>query len=456
MKIDKPHSQYEQYINDWVKCRDAKEGQSAIHKAKEKYLPKLSGQTDNEYKAYRDRTCFYGATSRTIDGLTGMLFRKPVQIKNNGFNENILSDVDLMGNDIQSFTENLADEIITVGRAGVLVDFPQVDSQGLSVASAMRLNARPFIKLYSTESVFNWHYTRINNKKVLSHVYLHEIISEPANEYEFDDVEQIRLLILIEGVYKQIIFRKNKKHEWIIHDEIIPLANGDPLDYIPFIFVNSMGSQSDVTKPPLIDLVNTNISHYKTTADLEHGSHFTGLPTAVITGFNSEEDQDFRIGSSSAWVFSNPETEVKYLEFEGKGLETLENLLARKESMMASLGSQMLTPDTRRNESAETSALRHSGEHATLASVSISITHAINKAFYYMTSWLGNVEPAVIQVNRDFNPTKLDPQMMQQLFLALQGGRISHQTYFDNLKAGEIIASEKMLEDELDEIQAGL
>lgn len=454
MSIDSPHTDYNKYANDWIKCRNAKEGQSAIHKAGELYLPKLSGQDPHEYKAYRDRALFFGATGRTIDGLSGMLFRKPLQIEQGGIEQNILDDIDLQDNDLQSFCESVADEVLTTGRAGLLVDFPLTQVEGLSIAEARRLNARPFIKLYEAETIFNYYKVRANNRKVLSHVFLHENVSEQSNEYEYESIPQIRLLMLRDGLYVQVVFRKNERKEWVIYDEITPLMNGQPLNYIPFIFVGAMGTQAEVSKPPLMDLVNVNLSHYKTTADLEHGAHFTGLPTAVITGFNNQEDNDFRIGSSSAWVFNNAETQAFYLEFEGKGLDTLKELLERKENMMAALGAQMLTPEARRNEAAETAALRHSGEHATLASISISISKAMNKALMILGEWL-NAEPATIKLNRDFMPVKIDPQMMQQLFLALQGGRISYETYFHNLKEGEIIQSDKTADDELAEIQSG-
>lgn len=452
MKIDALHPQYTKYQSDWKRCRDAAEGQSAIHGAGEKYLPRLNGQSTEDYKAYRDRALFFGATGRTIEGLSGMVFRKPVDIDAQGIADDILDDIDMLDNDVESFAKELVHEILTPGRAGLLVDYPMVDTSVLSIAEARRLNSRPFIKMYQAESIINWHSTRKNNRKVLSHVYLSETVTEPVNEYEFESIEQVRVLVLIDDVYNQVIFRKNDKKEWIEHDRVVPLMNGRPMDYIPFIFVGAMGTQSAVSKPPLMDLVNVNLSHYKTTADLEHGAHFTGLPTAVITGFHNEENQEFKIGSSSAWVFSNPETTAFYLEFEGKGLETLQELLKSKESMMAALGAQMLTPDSRRNEAAETAALRHGGEHATLGSISISVTDALNKALAIMADWLG-VTPSVVQLNRDFMPVKIDPQMMQQLFMALQGGRISHRTYFQNLKEGEVIASDKEFEDEVAEIQ---
>jgi hypothetical protein len=66
-------------------------------------------------------------------------------------------------------------------------------------------------------------------------------------------------------------------------------------------------------------------------ADLEHGAHFTGLPTPIITGHNLGEDETFSIGSTTAWVLPNEYTDVKYLEFTGQGLGALESRLVSKD-----------------------------------------------------------------------------------------------------------------------------
>ncbi len=74
MKIDVTHPEITPLR--WQRCRDASDGQDAIHAGSTLYLPKLTGQKDQEYKAYRDRTPFFNATARTIDGLVGMVYRK--------------------------------------------------------------------------------------------------------------------------------------------------------------------------------------------------------------------------------------------------------------------------------------------------------------------------------------------------------------------------------------------
>jgi hypothetical protein len=75
--------------------------------------------------------------------------------------------------------------------------------------------------------------------------------------------------------------------------------------------------------PPILDLVNLNLAHYLINADYQHGCHFTGLPTPVVSGYEAKENEKLYIGSAVAWVFPNPEAKATYLEFTGQGLGAL-------------------------------------------------------------------------------------------------------------------------------------
>ena len=50
------HPSYEAMVERWKRCKDAAEGEHAIHKAGTKYLPKLAEETDPDYQARLKRT----------------------------------------------------------------------------------------------------------------------------------------------------------------------------------------------------------------------------------------------------------------------------------------------------------------------------------------------------------------------------------------------------------------
>ena len=198
--------------------------------------------------------------------------------------------------------------------------------------------------------------------------------------------------------------------------------------------------------PLLIDLVDLNISHYMTTADLENGCHYTGIPQPWLAGVQLAEGTTLSVGGVNAWVFSDPQAKAEYLEFSGQGLSALEKRLELKEKQMSALGAKMLS-DSVVAETATGASLRNTGEMSVLAQLSNEVSRVLSRACSFMHQWAG-LQPVTIKLNTDYLPTKMTPQELQALVQAWQAGGISPQTLFNNLKQGEIIAQEVTFEDE--------
>ena len=282
--VNTTHKDYDKMLARWQMCEDAADGQHAIHASGEKYLPRLKEQSIDDYKSYRDRALFYNATWRTIAGLQGLLFRKPPVIEVSKALENILDDITLDGQGINDFAYGIAEEAIELGRVGVLVAYPEQSTEGMTLADVSKLNLRPYLKCYDAETIINWKTGVVNNAYVLTMVVLTEDFEIEKNEFESTCETRYRVLDLFEGKLRQRVFRIDEKDQDELLSESYPVMNGKYLDYIPFIFIGTDSLRPDIEEPPLVDLVYANISHYKTSADYEHGCHFTGLPTPVISG----------------------------------------------------------------------------------------------------------------------------------------------------------------------------
>lgn len=458
MAVESEHEEYKEKKVQWSKLRDCADGQEIIHGKKEMYLPRLSEQSDNDYKAYLSRTSFYGATARTIDGLSGMVFRKPPLIDVPNSLKPFLKDVTLNGLSLTGFAEEVVDDIITVGRAGILVDYP-TSTGNTTVAVAESMNIRPFLKQYTAEQIFNWSVASINNIQVVTQVRLWEWVSETDSEFETKIVKQIRVLDLNKnGHYRQRVYIEKGATNSAIKTwtqdlsigDIVPLKAGVPLDFIPFFFVGVKNGSSNIEKPPLIDLANTNLSHYTSTADLEHGAHFTGLPTAIITGhqINPEAPEVYKIGGDSAWVFPEPDAKAFFLEFQGHGLEALEKRVAKKEEYMSYLGARMLSPGKKGVEAVETTQMNRLAEMSILSSLVQSASEAIEKALVVMADWSNIAGDVSFKLNSDFLAVTMTPQQLQALMMTWQQGGIAYSDLLVKLKQGEIVQDSRR-EDEI-------
>lgn len=457
IKPDTQHAEYSASLDAWQKCRDVIAGEDSVHVAGERYLPKLSGQESNDYKAYVLRAPFYNATARTIDGMVGMLFRKEPVIEVPDAMQAIIDDMTLTDCGFNELAEIVSREIIGVGRVGLLVEYPHVQEGPLTKAQASSLNLRPYVSSYKAETIINWRTARVNNAMQLVMVALRETAQNWVSEFEVEAVDQIRALILEDGQrYIQRVYRKAKnKDEWEQYGpDITPLMNNQPLPFIPFVIFGPANNDVAVQKPPVYDLVTLNLSHYRSTADLEHGAHYTGLPTAVVTGYSADGTEKLAIGSATAWIFPAADADAKYLEFTGQGLGALENRLKEKEAGMAAIGARMLAPEKKGAEAENTVKLRHAGEGAVLSSIGEMIEHGFGRVLQIMAKW-ENIDAEVkAEFNDDFVDTVLAAPDVVALVGAWQAGAMSFETLFWNLKQGELVEGDRSIEEEQAAIKA--
>lgn len=451
--VDTPHLGYVKFSGKWKRCRDVVAGQDEVHAATVAYLPRLKDQSDDDYAAMVKRAGFYNATWRTISGLLGMLFRKPPMLDVPGGIKPHLDDIDMAGHSFDNLARNTACEILEVGRIGILVDHPPKLARNATIAEAERLGIRPSMQVYKAESILNWRHRRISNRWMLCMVVLREEHSEPDGEWAETTETRFRVLDLDDGGnYRQRVFRVKDGKDEQIGGDIYPLMNNKPLEFIPFWIVGTDGVDASLDEPPLIDLVDLNLHHYRVTADYEHGCHFTGLPTAVVSGYTSENGEKLYIGSTTAWIFPDPNAKATFLEFTGQGLDALKGNLDRKEQQMAILGARMLAEEKRTAETATTAAIHRTGENSVLSAIAIAVSDALEEALTMFSEWAGQQAKVEFAINRDFLPVALDAQQLTALFALKQGGGLSDAEFFELLQRGDVIDSTKKLETHQGEI----
>lgn len=453
------HKEYQRLSYYWKRCRDTYEGQKTVHDAGEEYLPRIDKQSDESYASYKARARFFNAVRRTVDGLTGLVFRKDPNIDADGIDDFVM-DVSLQQQSIEDYCQSVLNEALIVSAGGTLVDHPMATGE-LTVAQAEKLNLRPVFKYYSAESVKNWSYKTINNISVLVDVLLEE-------EYQ-DKTGNTRTLIRNltindEGYYEQIITRENPIEGEQKIEFITPLMDNNPLDFIPFVFHRTRsGLKNEI--PVMSDLVDTNIHHYQLEADHANGLRYITRPTPYITGADgptpSGKDSDGNdikgeLSLGEVWFVPEASSKVGILEFSGSGLLAVREQLNRLESTMAQQGAKVLQPEnTGGFETATSAIIGAKGETSLLSRIVNVLSNQMTTALKWAAMWQGkdDMENYSASFNSDFLPVQLTAQDLTALVGAWQAGAIGPQTLFENLKRGEIIDGDKQWEDEMQQIE---
>lgn len=446
--VKNTHAKYDLMLPEWTKCRDAACGERAVHLAAEKYLPRLEEEEDASYQLRLNMTPFFNATWRTITGLKGIMFRKAPSANVPNAMLPFMDNIDLTGSDMSTLSQEVAEEALTVGRVGLMVDYPTLPEDAITQADVDLLGLRTLISVYKTENIINWRTKRVNGALVLSMVVLTEETEIEVGEFEHKSETRYRVLDLINGVYRQRLFRIDEKSdEDELLEEFYPQMNNAPLGYIPFVFIGVDSVTSEVDDPPLSDLVSVNFKHYGQATSYERGCFFSGLPTMFVTGVPEDRDEPIYIGGATANVLPNPQATAFYAEIKGD-FTALRNNLTDKKSEMAALGARMLEETKAGVEAAETVARRQVGEESILSAMARTISQGLTQALKWFAAWQNIEGEVVYELNRDFLQAKMDAATLTALMGAWQAGGISYQTFFNNLKQGELIKDEVTVEEE--------
>ena len=450
-QFDSQHPQYKKYADLWEKCRDCYQGEESVKFKNQRYLPLLSMQESIDYLNYKNRAIFLNVMRRTIHGLVGAALRKTPIIEVPSKMEPYLDDMDLHGMSFTELMQKLLTELLITGRISVVVDRME--------------NGRCYATCYGAESNINWRYEK--NYPIMA-VFAEEIditddgfnheIKNQYRVYDFDDDSNLRIRVALGGIPKNDDFDEDgdeDDYEFEVIHEVYPSFRGESLKELPVFTFNSTGLGMDnLSPPPLIDLANISLSHYRTSADLENGRHFTSLPQAWITGVDADEFRNgLHIGASKAWILPNDNARLGYLEFSGQGLGSLENALKEKEAMMAVVGARLLE-SKKGVESAETSRIRQNIETSVLSHIAVTIQNGLRKVLKYMARWEGLNENEVhLELNMDFVDVRIPHQEIIALVQAYQMGGISMDTLLYNLKQGEVIPDDVSIDDEREKIE---
>ncbi len=462
-KVYTKHAQYQQREKQWARCRDCYDGSDAVkdQKVARAYLPPLDTQVamgwggDSLYEAYKTRALYYNAMGRTVNGLAGVVFQKTPKMKIPTKYEKDMLDVTLRGEPSDLVALIAMREVLTTGRYGVLVD----------VTSGTK--PRSYWTGYKTEDIVNWRETRIDDNWVTTLVILREDEWVPdKNDPEFVvELRNAYRVLRLRQTERGLVYTTQRYHQvtsttvgakmdaFEPEGEKTPSRRGKPLDFIPFTFFGPTSVAIDVQKPPLIDLADINLSHYRTSADLEHGRHYVSLPTPWMAGAEKDNMSKVTLGPAGMLILEKGGA-AGMLEFSGSGLGSLERADDTKRKMMATVGARMLEDQGGPAETATAVTLRHSGEHATLKTITGAIERGFSEVARTHVWWAEGAGPewedvdVSYELNKDFFAQKMSSEDAKTLVLMLQAEAISYESFWDALRDGNYLKAIRTAKEE--------
>lgn len=418
-----------EYYKLWIKARDFEAGEEAVKAKRDLYLPLIESQL---YDAYLERATLLAVIPKTISSMQGLVYRKDPEAILPPRLAYITKNANGSGKSLYTFVKEVFHQAVNPSRVGILVDMKKSTST----------SNYPYFSLYKAEDIEEVLTSTENADEVIA-IRLRESIATP----DFTNFTQknntiYRDLILENGVYKQRILDSNKE----VLEEIIPLSRGNPLNFIPFVFINGDGSLSHVAcKPILLPLINLNLSHYRTTADIEHARHYTALPQLVLKGFSAPPDGIRKIGPSVILETSDTSASAEFIQ--PPSLDCLEKALEQKEKQMSMLGANIFMDFIA--STATEAILKNSSINSVLMNLTVGVSDGVTQALVIADKILGGDGTNVsYELNTSFYNNQLNPQEIVTLSQLLTAGQISSDTFLRRLSALEVLPVGKTIDKE--------
>lgn len=432
------------------------------------FLLKPIGQEQSKYEFLVYNTRFFNITARTAEVLLGLLYyRDPVAKVPNALDPIILN-VDLAGTTLAEFSKKVALDAITIGRGGILVDYPRKMKEEMTVQEAEENNYRPFLRYYTAEQIFNWEYSVINNVKTLTRVLIDEsettgkrnVIRELELRYS-DETQSWEYHNTLYAVADEAMFSRTVKDirtslfktksivPGTVLSEGTPLnVSGEPFNAIPFMFTGPMYDQFEIQKAPLSDIADLNVEHYRKSAWISSALYHCAHPTPIFAGFQFQIGQQVALGSDQGVSTNDANAHASYLELTGQSVNELRKERDAVMRELASLGARLLTATNDATETAETSRIKASGDTSVMNTLTSSFDRVFTQLITFIAQWMGVSEEGIsISFNKEFMPYRLTAQDVTALLSAVVQNKMSQEDFVEIMQTGGIIRQSRSIKD---------
>jgi hypothetical protein len=437
----------------WLKTRHALAGEDTVKSFGRLHLPEITIGKDasaDKYNEYLERAVFVPFSKQVLTGFIGTIFRRAVTVE--GTFDKVPEDFEERDRYLdgisemkwQIFCRKIAEELFSVGRVGVFTDYSESLDKAVS-------------NIVIAENILSWEHDSDGNL-----IYVLLAMYEPKinriNEVEATPIKETFAGVDVEGKdvivkYKALTLENGVAYSQVFDANFDPaekiplLRKGVSLNYIPFQFFGPLDNSGEIQQGPMVDIVNLNYAHYRTSGLLETGRHYTSFPVYVVpVAENADETDEYVISPSVVWevpIQSKPFV----LEFYGQGLNHLAEALVEKERQLVQLGARItgIRDISTKYESPEIFTLLYQAELSKLITLTDMLSNGLTRVLemnFDISAIPGDKDKwnIVVNVSKEFRTINLVDRDLRALALLHEKNLIPLPEVFKVLKNADYIS----------------
>jgi hypothetical protein len=449
-------AEYDRMAVDWTVVDTLWGGTDAMRKSGKRFLPQMPDEPETAYSARLLQSVLTNVYKDTIEKLVSKPLKQPVTLRDD-VPEKIQAyrgNIDGQGTDLDVFTKQLGEAALNHGLTHMLVDYPQTETD-TTVLEERQGEIRPYAVHYIAPQVIGWKSEVVNGRRKLTQVRIAEESFEDVSEFQQVLVRRIR--VLEPGFYRtyELVEVGNGQSDWVLTDSHVVTANGQVLDFIPWVTIYSNKINFMVAKPAMMDVAHLNVTHWQSDSDQRNILHIARVPILFGSGLG-EEDSVIKISiGSTTFVKGQISSDLKYVEHSGKGIEAGERDLESLVQRMATLGLNMLVRKNVSGNSSGTATARsldQSEADSPLSMFARELENGLEQAldFFGVFMALGPDDGGSVELFKDFSLTLRDTDDIKELGQMRARGDLSQPTYWQELKRRNLLADDFDPETEID------
>lgn len=432
--------------------RDCIGGTRAIREKAEEYLPQNKRESDQAYQRRVATSVYHNNVAVTLEGISGMIFRKPVKLGDDVLPDvrgadahgtgGWWEDIDLAGSHGNVFCRDWFEAGFLEGHAICFVDQPPPVAEGASRADEREI--RPFWVMVPKSSIVRAESMRVRGRTVLSRLAWREEEVVPDGAYGQKAVVRVREYRLVAagegtGVFYELRQKPEEGDVWpIIESGLLMVDAATPYPEIPAAVFYTKRTGFLESVPPLEALAYENIRHYQICSDNDTVEHVAKVPIFTVAGVTDEEFGSAAVGPNNVWRFDRADTKVGVVQADATPAQIGRETERESEKRMAIHGLSLLRRDDVRVQTATQTALERSEQDARVTNAVDRFKDAVETALGFTAVWLGQEKDAggSVEVNQDFVDQLLTPEEMRAWSEAVERGQYSVETMWEAFRAG--------------------
>lgn len=395
------------------------------------YLPQWPAEDVKAYQTRLATAVLFPALARTVAVLTGKPFAKAVTVGNDvpPAVAELLHDVDMQGTSLHVFASRLAEDALSYGIAGILVDCPPAEG-ARSVADERAAGIRPYFVAVRYNAILGWKAANVAGRMVLTQLRLLEHVETDDGEFGTRRIEQVR--VLTPGAWQ--VYRRVESttgDDWQVFEE-----GETSLAEVPFVPVYGLFHGFMRGRPPLMELAHLNVEHWQSASDQQTILHVARVPILFTKEIG---DTEMTIGAGAYINASSPNADAKYVEHSGAAIEAGRLSLLDLEDRMRQVGAELLVIKPGNTTRAQTFA-DNDQQTSDLQRIMQGLEHSLDRALGFMAAFLRAEAAGHVTIFADYGVKSL-AEASAELLLKLNGaGKLSHRTLLSEVQRRNIIS----------------